>query len=287
MSALRYQTTVCNRGIALVSVLWVVALLTVIASGLSASVRTESRVVGNTVRLLQAQYAAESGIELAALNLMHPQSVRWPPDGSIRELETGTATLRIATWDETGKIDINQAPSALLTQLITQTGETSADAEVLVDAIMDWRDADDFRRLNGAEDSDYRIARLPYGAKNAPFESVGELRFVLGMTDELFASLHPSLTVFSGKSVVNTTYASPQVIAALAGFENMKSASAGTTFKVQVEARVDRTIVSQAEATINITYTGIGRPYSILQWSQPRDRLFPDVQRDLFMELDR
>jgi len=273
-----------SRGIALVSVLWVVALLTIVASGLSASVRSELRVVANTAALLQAQYATESGVELAAMNLMYPQSVRWPADGSVREIDISTAKLRIATWDETGKVDLNHASAILLASLLIDAGVESEQANLLVDAILDWRDTDDFRRLNGAEESDYKVAGLNHGPRDAPFETVDELRFVLGMTDELYSAIEPALTVFSGRSGVNTNAASPQVSRAIAELQDVETVSGGTTYTIQVEARVDNTIVSQAEVTIDITYSGTGRPYRVLQWGQPGDRLFPDPVDDEFQE---
>ena len=269
-----------SRGIALVSVLWVVALLTMIASGLSASVRNESRVVGNTIVLLQAQYAVESAIELAAMNLLYPVSVRWPADGSVRELRIGDARIRIATLDEAGKIDINHASAQILNGLLLQVGVETDQASMLADAILDWRDGDEFQRLNGAEDSDYRIAGLPYGAKDGWFDSVDELRLVLGMTEEIFAGIEASLTVFSGESGVNPLLASPQVLEAMTGLENLNSAAGGSAFGVRVEARVGERAVSQAEAIIKIAYSGVGRPYRILQWRQPAKRFFPDTQNE-------
>ena len=263
-----------SRGIALISVLWIVALLSIVVTGLSTSVRTESRVVANTKSVLQAQYAVESGVELAALNLMYPQSLRWPADGSIREVDVGDARVRIATSHVSGKVDLNAAPMVLLRNLLLQTGIDEGAADLLADAILDWRDRDDYRRLNGAEDTDYRVAGLLYGAKDGPFKSVDELRLVLGMTDEIFAAVEPSLTVFSGQSGVNLQHASAQVAAAMAGLENLQVNVGGTVFAVQVEARIADKIVSQVEATINVTYSGIGRPYQIMQWRIPRNRLF-------------
>ena len=273
------------QGIALVSVLWVVALLAIVATGLTTSVRSESRIVGNTMELLQAQYAVEGGVELAAMNLMYPQTVRWPADGSVRELYIGAIRVRIATTDITGRIDINYAPAELLRGLLLQTSIEDEQVDMLVDAILDWRDSDDFRHLSGAEDSDYRLARLPYGAKDGPFDSVDELRLVLGMTEEIYSSIESSLTIYSGQVGVNPLHASSQVSAALSGLDNLKTASGGTSFVVQVEARIGETTVSQVEATINITYSGIGRPYRILQWRQPMKRLFPDNAVDEFQDM--
>jgi general secretion pathway protein K len=279
------QTQAQAQGIALVSVLWVVALLAIVATGLTASVRSESRIVSNTTELLQAQYAVEGGVELAAMNLMYPQAVRWPADGSVRELYIGAARVRIATTDITGKIDINHAPAELLRGLLVQTNVEDDQIDMLVGAILDWRDSDDFRHLSGAEDSDYRLARLPYGAKDGRFDSVDELRLVLGMTEEIYASIESSLTIYSGQVGVNPLHASGQVSAALSGLDNLKTASGGTSFVVQVEARIGETTLSQVEATINITYSGIGRPYRILQWRQPMKRLFPDNAVNEFQDM--
>jgi len=273
------------RGIALVSVLWILVLLTVVATGLSASVRYESRAVANLSLALQAQFAVESGIELAALNLMYPQSIRWPVDGSIQEVEVGDASVRIAIWDVTGKVDLNAAPLVLLRNLLLEAGVDTEMADLLTDAILDWRDADDFRHLNGAEDSDYRIAGLPYGAKDAPFNSVDELRLVLGMSDEIFSAIQSSLTVFSGQGGVNVQHASPLVVAAATGLDDLNVSANGTAFTVHVEARVAETVVSQAEATINITYSGIGRPFQVLQWRRPDERLFPEPSSDAYQEV--
>ena len=126
-----------SRGIALISVLWIVALLSIVVTGLSTSVRTESRVVANTKSVLQAQYAVESGVELAALNLMYPQSLRWPADGSIREVDVGDARVRIATSHVSGKVDLNAAPMVLLRNLLLQTGIDEGAADLLADAILD------------------------------------------------------------------------------------------------------------------------------------------------------
>ena len=56
----------------------------------------------------------------------------------------------------------------------------------LVDAIGDWKDADDLRRPNGAEAADYQAAGSPYLPANALFETVPELQRVLGMTPALY-----------------------------------------------------------------------------------------------------
>ena len=87
----------------------------------------------------------------------------------------------------------------------------------LVDAIGDWKDADDLRRPNGAEADDYKAAGSPYLPANAPFETVPELQRVLGMTPALYAKLAENLTVQSQQAGINPTYASRATLLALPG----------------------------------------------------------------------
>ncbi|MCH8184451.1 MAG: general secretion pathway protein GspK [Proteobacteria bacterium] len=103
--------------------------------------------------------------------------------------------LRIVIEDEAGKVDLNRAPDQLLVDLFVAVGVGDQRASELVDAIVDFRDRDNLRRLNGAEDGDYERAGLPYGAKDAPFEAIEELQRVLGMTRALYRAVAPSITV--------------------------------------------------------------------------------------------
>jgi type II secretory pathway component PulK len=70
-------------------------------------------------------------------------------------------------------------------------------AQSLADAIADFRDGDNLRRLRGAEAADYRDAGLAWGPKNAPFQAVEELQQVFGVTPELYRRVIPYLSIFS------------------------------------------------------------------------------------------
>ena len=59
-----------QKGIALMLVLWVVALLTIIAVGLTASQRTESTLAANQVATVRFRALAEAGINYTVLNLL-------------------------------------------------------------------------------------------------------------------------------------------------------------------------------------------------------------------------
>src|SRR6266446_8897520 len=89
-------------------------------------------------------------------------------------------------------------------------------ASALVDRIRDFTDGDHIKRLNGAEDEDYRLAGVGYDAKDAPFDSVAELEQVLGVTHELFRRVEPFVTVYTGLNGINPLTASREVLAAAA-----------------------------------------------------------------------
>jgi len=77
--------------------------------------------------------------------------------------------------DEASKLNLNKATRAMLEALPGMTAE-------LAGAIVDWRDTDLNPTENGAEDETYARLNPPRRAKNAPFESVDELRLVYGAT---------------------------------------------------------------------------------------------------------
>jgi general secretion pathway protein K len=209
-----------ERGIVLLIVLWVVMLLSVIALSLSASTRSEVRTVGNRVEAARAQAFAEAGVNRAILALLTTDPAeRWVADGRIYDMAFVGQRVQVLIQDERGKIDLNTGTAELLRGLFAASGLTAEESDALTDAILDWRDEDDLRRLNGAEDADYRDAGLPYGAKNAPFDTVEELQQVLGMTLALFSRVEPALTVYSQQAGVDMTTAPAEVLRALPGMD--------------------------------------------------------------------
>jgi len=205
-------------GIALIAVLWLTVLLTVIASGFAFSMRSEALAARNALSLAQARAAADGAIERTAFELQRPRPLpeAWAADGARHAWQDGDATITAVAVDESAKIDLNSGAEALLKGLLQNVGGQDAEsAGRLVDAIADWRDVDDLRRPNGAEEADYRAAGLKYRPANAPFETVGELQRVLGMSPTLFGRIADSLTVYSRQPGINTATASREVLLAL------------------------------------------------------------------------
>lgn len=80
--------------------------------------------------------------------------------------------------DEASKLNLNTATRTMLEALPGMTPE-------LAGAIIDWKDENFDQTENGAEDETYARLDPPRRAKNAPFESIDELRLVYGASMEL------------------------------------------------------------------------------------------------------
>lgn len=209
-----------TRGVALVAVLWMLALLSVIAASLVYTTRTELVIAGNVASMAQAEAAADAGIykaigELLAPRPTDPQS--WKANGLVHFWEFGAARLAITIADEGGKIDLNAADPQLLRNLFISRGLDESAANSLVDSLADWRDPDILRRLHGAEKEDYLAAGLKYGPANSNLTAIEELRQVLGMSDALYAMVAPLVTVFSGQPGINPASAPREVLLTLPG----------------------------------------------------------------------
>ena len=209
-----------QRGIALVLVLWLTALLTVIAGGFAYAMRNEAQAARNTMSQAQARALADGAVARTVFELMRPRTLPgvWSADGQVHVWDEAGMHIAASAVDESGKIDLNAVPDALFKSLLMTAGQLDdAAASRLVDVTGDWKDADDFRRPNGAEADDYQAAGLAYKPANAPFETVADLQRVLGMTPALFARLAGSVTVYSGSAGINPQFASRTVLMALPG----------------------------------------------------------------------
>jgi general secretion pathway protein K len=208
-----------QRGVALVLALWLTVLLTVLATTFAFSMRNEALAARNAVSSAQARAIADGAIERMAFELSRPRLPdSWMADGLPHSWTDGEATVTASAVDEGARIDLNVAPDPLLKSLLMVVGGADdPTAAMLVDRIVDWRDLDDQKRPNGAEEADYRGAGSKYRPGNAPFEAVSDLTRVLGMTMEVYERIAPTLTVFSRQPGVNSQTATRTVLLALPG----------------------------------------------------------------------
>ena len=291
-----------GRGIALIVVLWMLALLTIIIGTFAVLARTEtlqSRFLFDTT---DARYAAEAGLHRAVVELRNPDmETRWVADGRPYAFQFGDATVEVRVTDETGLIDVNAAAQGnpeLLIRLFESVGLNGEDAELMTAAIQDWIDGDDETRVMGAEDREYANADLPYGPANQAFGTVEELQQVIGMSWELFRAVADSLTVHSGRADFNPAFAPPGVLRTIPDMDEesartfveersqyhpgdrmqlmlpdgtmVNQRGSGLTHTIVSRATLDSGTWNEIEATIRLGTDSRGRPFRIVRWKQNR-----------------
>jgi general secretion pathway protein K len=209
------RAAVPERGMALVIVLWILVLLATIAVGMSQDTRTETTLAQNQLSLAKARALADGAVELAMFEHLRPPfpGKVWFPNGAVHGWEEDGVKYAVSLAWESGRIDMNVAREPLLKGMfMSAAGLPVEDVNHIVDAILDWRDPDDAKRVNGAEAADYKAAGRDYVPANANFETIEEVQRVLGVTPEIYAKIADLITVHSRQPGIDPNGASRGVL---------------------------------------------------------------------------
>ena len=189
-----------EAGMALVAVLWVLVLLTAIVAEFAYSMRTEVNITRNFKEAARAHYIAHSGVIRAVVAIIKntdkaknqenadevAADTAWRVNAAIAPQRFGSGQFSVHIDNAAGLINLNTAGDALLRLMANTLDIRDSEKAVIVDSILDWRDRDDFHRLNGAENNYYQSLPNPYACKNSAFDAVEELLLVRGIRPELF-----------------------------------------------------------------------------------------------------
>ncbi|MBN0987536.1 type II secretion system minor pseudopilin [Amphritea pacifica] len=262
-----------QHGVALLSVLWVVTILSLLAGSLVASQRSSTDTTRQWLEQAQARYAAEAAIHLTLYNLLshqlQPSSENTEAIADEPPVYSGFK-LYNTVYSEAGKADINQISDPLLRKIMQGVIDDPQLADTLTDRILDWRDGDELVRLNGAERRDYLSANRPFLPTNQPFKSVSELQRVTGMTTALFLRLQPLITIYSGQNGIDMAAARPEMLTALGVLNNQprRFFNAASSRILEITSRVEKPGLSgiQLRSTIALQPGNIREPFHILTW---------------------
>lgn len=219
-----------QRGVALITVLLVVALVTVVCAGLLLRQQLAIRSTGNQISVRQAQYYAEGGEQLAKAILRrdvqdNSQQVDhlaepWASPKLSFPLDEG-GELRIRITDLAGRFNLNSLAVAgesgevalLRLQRLLQVLQLNP---VYAERLRDWLDRDqDPSGSNGAEDGQYLLLKPAYRTGPGRIVEVSELRLLLGMSEADFRRLLPFVCALPQGVELNVNTASAQVLASL------------------------------------------------------------------------
>jgi general secretion pathway protein K len=182
-------------------VLWMTALLAVLALGFLGSTRTGLQIAHNDYELAKARAIADAGVSLALLGLLDSTAEnQWQADGEERIFSYGDGTIRIRLQDEAGKVDLNVAPSELIAGVFRALGVDDAESVRLAAAITEWK----------------LLRRAAWGEAGkrftGPFLSIDELRLIPGIPASIAREAALFFTVYSGRERVDALTAPAAVL---------------------------------------------------------------------------
>ncbi len=229
-----------NRGMALLIVLVVVAMLTALLSDLAFSTLVDMRLTETFRDSTRAYYLAKGGVNAGRMilqadtNSYDTLNELWSR-GVVNYPVADGASITIQIEDQDGKLAINSMvsgnnPQAIMIDrfyrflLAMDLGDLGDPAE-LTAALIDWLDegGDPYTEIHtdgqnipvaGAEDIYYQGLHEPYHCKNGPLETLEELSLVKGFTPEIVKLISPQLTV-NNNVKININTASAEVLMSL------------------------------------------------------------------------
>lgn len=209
--------TADRRGIVLIMVVVVVAIMALSSYGYTLMMQTENEATLLSGDRIQARRLVDSGVESIRVFLAQGEEIIEQYGGTFENPDQFQAVL-VRDDEDPRKIGMYSVLSPTITEEGVQEGSrfglqdesvrlnlnilTLADAyaenggrtllmglpnmtEEIADAILDWIDDNDEPREYGAEFEDYKGEDPPYAPKNGPLDSVEELLLVKGVTPQM------------------------------------------------------------------------------------------------------
>lgn len=230
-----------ERGVALIVVMLVLALLALVVTEFAYSARLEASMVRAYRDTVLARHLAEAGVQQAIREILSQSQIgavdesgqlvfyrvlpgqttptRVPPLPRIRvALGAGEFSYRIT--DEASRLNLNANDPVRIDRLLDALRVDRPQREIISDSIQDWRDGNDLNRLHGAESDYYLKLPVPYRARNANIQDEAELLQIRGVTPELYfgAEGRPGLSrlvTAAGLNAVSLNAAPPPVLKAV------------------------------------------------------------------------
>ena len=180
-----------ERGTVLLTVLWITAVLSLVAFSVATTVRAETERAGTHRESTRAYYLARAGVERMLLWLQWAPAIPGPGGRPyllpwqrrvLMPFPEGEVDVEIIP--ESAKFNLNLATAPELVRLLAALGQNPAQAQQTALAIVDWRTP--AAPGAGRFDALYLGANPSFSARHASFESTEELLMVHGVTPELY-----------------------------------------------------------------------------------------------------
>lgn len=298
------------RGSILIGVIWALALLAIFTVAVNRQVTAELIFGRWLMDHALTRGLAKAGIERALYELQADQfeafdavNETWGSYEKVfKQMKLGSGDFsvvcnaeqgyeeavegfRYGLCDEAARLNLNTAGVDTLkiffAALLPDIEEK--DRTAMVEALIDWRDADDARLPNGAEDEEYHSLPTPYEPRNGNMESVEELLMIRGFTPEIYKTMQPYVTVYTdGK--VNFNTASEKVLQALGLSEALAGRMAAYRLGEDLTVGTKDDAVFQDPGSITASFSVAGS-FSSEEYAQIANAISADlvtVRSDVF-----
>jgi general secretion pathway protein K len=236
-----------QQGVALLLVLWVLALLSTLLAALAATVQLQHRQAQWMASHTQALFSAEAGLGEAVMALQaRDPKARWLANGEPHAINFADTDLEVRVYSERGKLDLNAALASDVRRLLSACGATAEESEQVTQGLEHQR--------NGA----------------VPLRTLEEFRELSGMSFTLYRCATPWVTVWSGQARPEPGLAGQPLVKAL-GLPVVQATGAdpGQIFTVVSQARLPSGYATTLQVTLMLTPAKEGaRPYRVLRWQE-------------------
>ena len=201
-----------ERGAALLTVLLLVAVMSVVAATALERVALATRMTGNGGAIDQARAYADAGTAIARMRIgdlvaANPAKITlaggWMGTPQSIPVPGGIATARVTdggncfnlnsvvTGESEASLKVRPIGVSQFQALLQALGVDARQAQGAAAALADWIDSDSVAQPGGAEDETYAQAPRPYRAANRMMVDASELRAVNGITPAIYDLARP------------------------------------------------------------------------------------------------
>lgn len=216
-----------QRGVVLISALLILTILSLITAVYMMQARQQLRHVAGLKEKAEHCRMVDNHFDHIAFRLLssNPLDIVGMPAATFSGQPTDSGRVNFSdqafTWygsdvrlqDMAGLLGVGALAGGVGMRLLANLGVADRERAIFLASLSDWEDGDDLHRLDGAELSWYQAQGLP-GPRNAPLESVAELRLIRGYPLQLEDLLRRGYITRQSQSYFNPLTAPLSLLAA-------------------------------------------------------------------------
>lgn len=250
-------------GYALVTVIWGLGLIALLAVATMVGARYRSKTTASLVATEQASALAETAINLAIIQTLTIPAGQAPPPPLRCSMPSGES-IEASIEEEIGKVDLNTASPKILAQLLGAFTQDASSVHRIVERIIAFRGKMSDRRVE-------TLVSTQASIDDRRFVTILQLDQIDGVSRQLLQAVLPFVTVSSGLTEPNAA-AAPKALQKLLGLTKPSAAS-----QPDVQATGPRNVTIRADVEtagharfVRLALISFGlndrRPYLIREW---------------------